>query len=191
MITMQNTTPDSLIPRQDVYKRQGMGGPSAAIGIEELHQIGVDTVIRIGTCGGMALPVKGGDLVVATGAIRMEGTSKEYVPVEFPAISHLDVTNALVNSAKELGHTYHAGVVQCKDSFYGQHSPEPVSYTHLTDKIVISCKGNEKIEELIRANADQIKSEVLAVDVKFDEANGYVKEWSINGENVTMGVERA
>ena len=108
----------------------GMGGPSAAIGIEELHQIGVDTVIRIGTCGGMALPVKGGDLVVATGAIRMEGTSKEYVPVEFPAIAHLDVTNALVNSAKELGHTYHAGVVQCKDSFYGQHQPEkhPVSY---------------------------------------------------------------
>ena len=108
----------------------GMGGPSAAIGIEELHQIGVDTVIRIGTCGGMALPVKGGDLVVATGAIRMEGTSKEYVPVEFPAIAHLDVTNALVNSAKELGHTYHAGVVQCKDSFYGQHSPErmPAGY---------------------------------------------------------------
>ena len=57
----------------------GMGGPSAAIGIEELHQIGVDTVIRIGTCGGMALPVKGGDLVVATGAIRMEGTSKEFI----------------------------------------------------------------------------------------------------------------
>ncbi len=61
----------------------------------------------------------------------------------------------------------------------------------VTDKIVISCKGNEKIEELIRVNADQIKSEVLAVDVKFDEANGYVKDWSINGENVTMGVERA
>ena len=61
----------------------------------------------------------------------------------------------------------------------------------VTDKIVISCKGNEKIEQLIKANADQIKSEVLAVDVKFDEANGYVKDWSINGENVTMGVERA
>ena len=105
----------------------GMGGPSAAIGIEELHQIGVDTVIRIGTCGGMALPVKGGDLVVATGAIRMEGTSKEYVPIEFPAVANLDVTNALVNSAKELGHPYHAGVVQCKDSFYGQHSPERMS----------------------------------------------------------------
>ena len=61
----------------------------------------------------------------------------------------------------------------------------------VTDKIVISCKGNEKIEELIKANQEQIKSEVLAVDVKFDEANGYVKDWSINGEKVTMGVERA
>lgn len=108
----------------------GMGGPSAAIGVEELHQVGVHTVLRIGTCGGMALPVKGGDLVVATGAIRMEGTSKEYVPIEFPAVANLDVTNALVNSAKELGHPYHAGVVQCKDSFYGQHSPErmPAGY---------------------------------------------------------------
>ena len=61
----------------------------------------------------------------------------------------------------------------------------------VTDKIVISCKGNEKIEEFIKANQEQIKSEVLAVDVKFDEANGYVKDWSINGEKVTMGVERA
>lgn len=108
----------------------GMGGPSAAIGVEELHQVGVDTVIRIGTCGGMALPVKGGDLVVATGAIRQEGTTKEYVPVEFPAVANLEVTNALVSSAKEQGRICHAGIVQCKDSFYGQHSPErmPAGY---------------------------------------------------------------
>lgn len=106
----------------------GMGGPSAAIGVEELHQVGVDTVVRIGTCGGMALPVKSGDLVVATGAIRLEGTSKEYVPVEFPAVANLDVTNALVNSAKELNHTCHAGIVQCKDSFYGQHDPDRIPY---------------------------------------------------------------
>lgn len=108
----------------------GMGGPSAAIGVEELYQVGVNTVIRIGTCGGMSVQVEGGDLVVATGAIRLEGTSKEYVPVEFPAIANLEVTNALVNSAKEMNHTCHAGVVQCKDSFYGQHDPErmPIGY---------------------------------------------------------------
>lgn len=60
----------------------------------------------------------------------MEGTSREYAPIEYPAVADLDVTNALVAAAKELGHTYHAGVVQCKDAFYGQHEPErmPVSY---------------------------------------------------------------
>ena len=97
----------------------GMGGPSTAIAIEELYRTGVRTFIRIGTCGGMALPVTGGDLVVATGAIRMEGTTREYVPIEFPAVANLDVTNALVEAAKRLNAPCHAGIVQCKDSFYG------------------------------------------------------------------------
>lgn len=102
----------------------GMGGPSTAIGVEELYKTGVNTFVRVGTCGGMATPVMGGDLVVANAAIRMEGTSKEYVPVEFPAVSNIDVTNALVAAGRSLGVPTHCGVVQCKDSFYGQHSPE-------------------------------------------------------------------
>ncbi len=108
----------------------GIGGPSAAIAMEELVKVGAETFIKVGTCGGMSLDVKGGDVVVATGAIRAEGTSKEYAPIEFPAVANLDVTNALVDAAKNLGYNYHAGVVQCKDSFYGQHSHEtkPVSY---------------------------------------------------------------
>ncbi len=101
----------------------GMGGPSAAIAIEELYRTGVRTFLRVGTCGGMAEKVRGGDLVIATAAIRMEGTTKEYVPVEFPAVADLDVTNALVAAAKELGASFHTGVVHCKDSFYGQHGP--------------------------------------------------------------------
>ena len=103
----------------------GIGGPSASIAMEELIHLGADTFVRVGTCGGMALKV-----VIATGAIRMEGTSKEYAPIEFPAVADLQVTTALVNAAKKLGKPWHAGVVECKDSFYGQHSPEtmPVSY---------------------------------------------------------------
>ena len=101
----------------------GMGGPSAAIAVEELYKTGVRNFIRVGTCGGMALPVIGGDIVIATGAIRMEGTTKEYVPIEFPAIANLDVTNALVEAAKKFNLKWHAGIVQCKDSFYGQHDP--------------------------------------------------------------------
>lgn len=108
----------------------GIGGPSAAIAMEELVNVGAEVFIRVGTCGGMQLDVKGGDLVIATGAIRMEGTSKEYAPIEFPAVANLDVVNALVKASENLGYIHHTGVVQCKDSFYGQHSPEikPVSY---------------------------------------------------------------
>ena len=108
----------------------GMGGPSAAIAVEELYATGVRTFIRIGTCGGMASEVMGGDLVIATGAVRMEGTSKEYVPVEFPAVGNFEVVSALVNAAKITGTRWHTGVVQCKDSFYGQHNPArmPIGY---------------------------------------------------------------
>ncbi len=108
----------------------GIGGPSASIAMEELVNAGADTFVRVGTCGGMQLDVKSGDLVIATGAIRMEGTSREYAPIEFPAVADIGIVNALIESAREMGKDYHSGVVQCKDSFYGQHSPEtkPVSY---------------------------------------------------------------
>lgn len=108
----------------------GIGGPSAAIAMEELSRVGADTFIRVGTSGGMALEVKSGDVVIASGAIRMEGTSREYAPIEFPAVADVEVTQALIQAARKLGQEYHVGVVQCKDSFYGQHSPEtkPVGY---------------------------------------------------------------
>ncbi len=108
----------------------GIGGPSASIAMEELVRAGADTFIRIGTCGGMQLNVKSGDAVIATGAIRAEGTTREYAPIEFPAVANFELINHLIAAAKELETPYHTGVVQCKDSFYGQHSPErmPVSY---------------------------------------------------------------
>ena len=108
----------------------GIGGPSAAIAIDELSKCGAHTFVRIGTCGGMQENVMGGDVVIATGAVRMEGTSKEFAPIEYPAVPDLDVTNALRDSARKLDISHHVGVVQCKDSFFGQHEPEimPVSY---------------------------------------------------------------
>ena len=108
----------------------GIGGPSASIAMEELHKCGADTFIRTGTCGGIALDVQSGDVVVATGAIRYEHTSREYAPIEFPAVADFQVTNALVEAAKKLGFPLHTGIVQCKDSFYGQHDPaaSPVYY---------------------------------------------------------------
>ncbi len=108
----------------------GIGGPSAAIAMEELTQIGADTFIRVGTCGGIDIDVQSGDIVVATGAIRFEHTSLEYAPIEFPSVADFDITTALHDASLALGYPTHMGIVQCKDSFYGQHSPErmPVSY---------------------------------------------------------------
>ena len=101
----------------------GIGGPSAAIAVEELAACGVKSFIRVGTSGGIALKVCSGDVVIATGAVRQDGTSHEYAPAEFPAVSDFELTTALVEAARNLELPYHTGVVQSKDSFYGQHSP--------------------------------------------------------------------
>lgn len=126
----------------------GIGGASAAIALEELVNVGAKYFIRVGTCGAMDIDIIGGDIVIATGAIRMEGTTKEYAPIEFPAVADFDITNALVQAAKDEGINYHTGIVQCKDSFYGQHNPEsmPVSY-ELKNKWEawkrLGCKASE------------------------------------------------
>ncbi|MDO4325438.1 MAG: uridine phosphorylase [bacterium] len=108
----------------------GIGGPSASIAMEELIHCGADTFIRVGTSGGMQPEVCGGDMVIATGAIRMEGTTREYAPIEYPAVAHYDIVEALKHAADKMGLRAHLGVVQSKDNFYGQHSPEtmPVAY---------------------------------------------------------------
>lgn len=153
----------------------GIGGPSTAIAMEELVNVGAEVFIRIGTCGGIDREVCGGDVVIATGAVRMEGTSKEYAPIEYPAVADLDVTNALVAAAKEAVRdrrrdvltenaeaemtagtekdskerfSYHVGVVQCKDAFYGQHQPELLPNSHeLLNKwdawVAMGCKASE------------------------------------------------
>ena len=125
-----NTWTGTLLGEKVTVTSTGIGGPSASIAMEELAAIGADTFVRVGTCGGIRLDVKSGDLVIATGAIRMEGTSREYAPIEFPAVPDYQVLTALVDAAKVQGKRWHAGVVECKDSFYGQHSPGrmPVSY---------------------------------------------------------------
>jgi len=107
----------------------GIGGPSAAIAIEELIKCGCHTFIRVGTSGGMNLKVTGGDLIVVSAAIRGDGASAEYLTPDYPAVADFDMTTALAQAAKELssgeeGDTFHVGVAQSKDSFYGEIEPE-------------------------------------------------------------------
>ena len=146
----------------------GIGGPSAAIALEELVKVGAKKFIRVGTCGGMDIDVKSGDLVIATGAIRMEGTSKEYAPIEFPALADYDIVTSLINAAKKLNQSYHVGVVECKDSFYGQHSPEimPVNY-ELQNKwnawLKLGCKASEMESAALFIVASYLKVKVGSI----------------------------
>ena len=135
--------------RRVVVISTGIGGPSASIAVEELSMLGVQTFVRVGTCGGMQLGVQAGDLVVVNAAIRMEGTSREYLPIEFPAVADFEVTAALRDEAQALGYAHHVGVVQCKDSFYGQHDPDsmPVGY-ELKDKWQAWIKGGALASEM-------------------------------------------
>ncbi len=102
----------------------GMGGPSVAIGVEELAELGVHTFLRVGTCGAAQPEVKMGDLVIAIGAVRTEGTADGYVPKEYPAIASLEVTNALVEAATAAGAPFHVGVIRSVDALYSDLMPE-------------------------------------------------------------------
>lgn len=102
----------------------GMGCPSTAIAVEELVKIGCHTFIRVGTSGAMQPEMGVGDIAVINAAIRDEGTSRQYLPIEFPAVADKDVTNALVDASQKLGFTFHVGVSHTKDSFYSEVEPD-------------------------------------------------------------------
>jgi uridine phosphorylase len=102
----------------------GIGCPSAAIAVEELVRVGADTFIRVGTSGGIQPGTKSGDLAIVSAAIRDEGTSSHYMPMEFPAIADLEIVSALRRAAQIKGVRYRVGITQSKDSFYGEVEPE-------------------------------------------------------------------
>lgn len=97
----------------------GIGCPSAAIAVEELARIGAETFIRVGTTGALQPDIKMGDIVIATAAVRADGTSRNYAPIELPAIADFNVTTALVQAAKKLKQKAHFGPVLTSDAFYG------------------------------------------------------------------------
>jgi uridine phosphorylase len=102
----------------------GMGGPSVAIGVEELHELGVHTLLRVGTCGALQPEVKMGDLAIAIASVRSEGTPDGYVPKEYPAVASLEVVNALVEAAQAAGARYHVGVMRSVDALYSDLVPD-------------------------------------------------------------------
>ncbi len=134
----------------------GIGGPSAAIAMEELIRLGVTHFIRVGTCGGIQLQVCAGDLVIAQSAVRQEGTTYEYAPIGYPATADFDLVCALVRAAEELKAPHHVGVVQAKDAFYGQHDPE---HMPIADQLLAKWQAYKQLGVL----ASEMESAALFV----------------------------
>jgi len=99
----------------------GIGCPSAVMLVEALCKLGAHTFIRVGTSGALQRSIEVGDLVIATAAIRDEGTTRTYVPLSYPAVAHYDVVLALINAANKLRVRYHVGLVHTKDAFYVEY----------------------------------------------------------------------
>lgn len=113
----------------------GMGGPSVAIAVEELSELGVHTFLRVGTCGAAQPEIKMGDLVIALGSVRSEGTPNGYVPQEYPAVASLDLVNALVKAAQASGVPYHVGIIRSVDALYSDLMPDTMPRPHLRDEL--------------------------------------------------------
>ena len=124
----------------------GMGGMAVAVCVEELKQIGAKNLIRMGTCGSLQPDIPQGTIVIATGAVRGDGCTPEYVPMEHPAIADIDVVNALRESARELGVEPVLGIVRSHDAFYRE---SPGAHIGWEDRIKpwvdagVACVENE------------------------------------------------
>ncbi|WP_135666021.1 nucleoside phosphorylase [Halorhabdus rudnickae] len=134
----------------------GIGGPGAAIAVEELARVGVDTFIRVGSCGSIREEVSVGDLVITTGAVRQEGTSKEYVREDYPATADHEVVSALAAAAERLDYNYHLGTTLSADSFYpGQGRPGFEDF---------EAPGSDRlVEDLREVNVTNIEMEASAI----------------------------
>ena len=119
----------------------GMGGPSVAIGVEELHELGVHTLLRVGTCGALQPELKMGDVAIAIASVRSEGTPDGYVPKEYPAVASLDVVNALIEAAKAAGVRYHVGVMRSVDALYSDLVPDQMPRPDLRRELEMWTKA--------------------------------------------------
>ncbi|WP_318570064.1 nucleoside phosphorylase [Salinigranum marinum] len=134
----------------------GIGSPSAAIAVEELARVGADTFIRVGSCGAIQPGMAVGDLVITSGAVRQEGTSREYVRDDYPAVASHEVVSALVAAAERLGHDYHVGLTMSADAFYAGQGREGFGG--------FEAAGSEAlVEELQEANVANIEMEAAAI----------------------------
>lgn len=134
----------------------GIGGPGAAIVIEELANVGARNFIRVGSTATLKEDIQIGDLIISTGAVRLDGTSKQYVRPEYPALASYEVVLALIEAADSLGLDYHLGISASTDSFYlGQSRPGFGGYTQ--------SFSEELIRDMQKANVVNFEMEAATL----------------------------
>ena len=164
----------------------GMGCPSTAIAVEELIHCGAECIIRVGTCGKVCDASFDESLsgVVITGAVRDEGTTIHYVPIEYPAIANRHVVDALSRAAKARGFNFAEGIAQCKDSFYGQHDP---------DSMPNSARLHERWEAWRKAGvmASEMETAALFViaSIRGVRAGAVMAYFAMNDETIEMACD--
>ncbi len=173
----------------------GIGGPSASIAIDELAQIGVKNFIRVGTSGAICTGITTGDVVVTTGSMRLEGASRDYAPIEFPAAADFQILSALVEGAGEAGITYHTGITACSDTFY----PGEDRDDGFRDYVLRGLKGiREEWRSLGVLNVDMESATVLTLTASMGLRGGVVTgvinrsgSGEITKEDLLLGEENA
>ncbi len=118
----------------------GIGGPSASIAIDELAQLGVNTFVRVGTTGAIQEYINIGDVIITSGSVRLDGASTHYAPIEYPAVAHYEILNALIEGAKKIKARYHVGVTASSDTFY----PGEERYDSFSGYVLKRFQGSTK-----------------------------------------------
>ena len=163
----------SLHGQRVVVTSTGVGGPSSALAVEELADIGVDTAVRIGVSGTMQPDVANGTVAILTGAIRDEGTSRQYLPLEYPALADPAVVTALTDVARSLGVTYRCGLAHTKDSFYGETDPDRMPMAQqLKDRLALWTRVGALCSEMETASV------LVVASVRGWRAGSVVQMWS-------------
>jgi uridine phosphorylase len=138
----------------------GIGCPSTAIAMEELARVGAKTFIRIGTCGTFQEHIEVGDIAIFDSAMRSDGASRKYAPVEYPAVAHHEVVQASIKAGRELNYPYHVGTTRSSDAFYAGHSEPGSSFNDYWQS-----NWRDVMEDLQRLNVIAAEMEASAIFV--------------------------
>jgi uridine phosphorylase len=137
----------------------GMGGPSVAIGLEELARLGIKNFIRVGTTGCIQENINLGDVIINNAAVRLEGTSAHYAPLNFPAVASLKLTNALNDAAAALNVPHHVGISVSSDTFW----PGQERYDSFTGYVCNALRGTLKEWQALGALNYEMETAALFV----------------------------